>query len=197
MSEERLCAIFTANGIRNESRVKIEHINNMKLKKHEYVGDVLKERFDVMKGVFGEIYQCNITDVYLMVSKKLPILYVNIICEKPMRKILLFRVYLYFTIQSEIKTEKELLEKPLDGKFTMEISIESTKRELADDIPHYPGNEQMYGRLKTFVKTEEMIELIRSLVGDVEKKIREEYAKDFDYFKIPTKTISLKDYYTK
>ncbi|QKF93705.1 hypothetical protein QKU48_gp0247 [Fadolivirus algeromassiliense] len=196
-NEGRLCGIFTVNGVKYESKIKIRHTHNLTLKKHEYVGDTLVEKFDVIKGVYGEIYKCNITDLFLMMTKKLPLFYINVINERPLRKILLFRVYLYFTIESEVKSIKQLLENDLDGKFNLEIMIEKDTRSLNDTIQKYPGDEKMYDKLKNFALSEEMKTLTYALVDDIDKKLQKDYEKEFDYYKPPTKVISLKDYYTK
>lgn len=190
-------AIFTVNGIRNESKIKIQHLDNVTLKQNEYISDTLVEKFDIIKGVFGEIYKCNITDIYLMASKKLPLFYVNIINERPLRKILLFKVYLFFTIESAIKNVKQLIGNELEGKFNLEIMIENNTKELNDKILKYHGDDKMYTKLKTFATTEEMKSLTASLVDDVDRKLQKEYEKEFEYYKPPTKVISLKDYYEK
>lgn len=195
--QERVRGIFTLTGVKYQSKIKIHHIKNEVLKHNEYVGDTLVEQFNITKGVIGEIYKCNITDIYIMAYKKLPLFYVNVINERPMRKVLLFKVYLYFTIESEIKTSKQLLQNELDGKFSLEIMIEKSTKELNDKILKYPGDENMYTKLKTFATSEEMKPLIISLVDDVDKKLQQEYEKEFEYYKPPTKVLSLKDYYDK
>ena len=196
-NEERVCGIFTLSGVRNESQVKIKHISNSSLKKQEYIADTMVERFDIIESVYGEIYQCNITDTYLMISKKLPIMYVNIICEKPLRRILLYKVFLYFTIKTEVKSPEELLKNNLDGSFNLEISIEDSTRQLDDTILKYPGDEKIYTKLKNFARADEMKEIVNGLLDEINRKLEEEYIKEFEQYKIPTKIISLKDYYTK
>lgn len=191
---ERTCGIFTLHAIKYESKIKIKHIQNMKLKEHEKISDTLVKRFDISKGICGEIYCCNIIDKYLMISKKLPLLYLNIVHEKPLRTFLLFRVYLYFTIETNVKNINQFLNTPLDGKFSLEISIQGTKKELNDQIQKYPGDEKIYNKLSTFVLSNEMKELSLELVAEIDKKLEEEYEKEFENIKPPTNIISLKDY---
>lgn len=195
--EERLCGIFTLSGIRNENNVKIKHVTNMNLKTNEHIADTLIEKFDIMKNVRGEIYQCNITDSFLLSSKKLPMSYISVIYEKSLKNILLFRVYLCFTIQSEIKSSKQLLQNKIYGKFDLEIFIENNKKQLDDNITIYPGDEKMFAKFKNFATDEEMKQLAQGLIDDINDKLQKEYEKEFEYYTIPTKILSLKDYYTK
>lgn len=197
VQEERLCGIFTLHGVRNESQIKIKHIENVKLKGHEYVGDTLVKKFEIFKGVVGEIYTCNITDAFIMKTRKLPMMYISVIHDKPLRRILLFRVYLCFTILSEIKTSKELLHNKHNGKFSLEIEIDNTRKELNDQLDKYPGDEKLYNKLTDFTLAPEMKDLSKSLVADIDKKLQEEYEKEFAQYKPPTNVISLKNYKLK
>ena len=40
---EKLCGIFTLKGIKNQNKVRIKHVENILLKKNEYVSDTLKK----------------------------------------------------------------------------------------------------------------------------------------------------------
>ena len=192
--QETLCGIFNLNGVKNQSKIKITHTENVNLKPHEYVGDTPVESVEIMKNVKGEIYKCNITHFFLLSSKKLPMMYISVIYERPLRRILLFRVYLCFTIESEVKSIKDLLNNPLDGHFSLEISIDNQRKEIDDKIPFYPGEEKICKKLVNFSTVDEMKELILDLVDEVNEKFRKEYEKEMEYYKMPTTTISLKDY---
>jgi hypothetical protein len=192
--EKTLCGIFNLNGIRYQSRVKINHIENVNLGQHEYINDTLIKSFEIMKNVKGEIYLCNITHVFLTSSKKLPIMYVSITNERHMRKYLLFRVYLCFTIESDVKSVSDLITQPLDGKFSVEIAIDHTKKEMNDDISVYPGDENMYKKLTDFATADEMKTLITSLLEEIDERLRLEYEDEIKYYLPPKKIISLKKY---
>ncbi len=191
---EKLCGVFSLDGISGENRVMIKHLENIKLKDKETIQDTLVEKYQILPGIMGEIYICNITDTYLMVSKTLPMVYASIVFEKPMRRILLFRVYLCFTISTDIKNHNELLNSPLDGKFAMELFMDGKKIKLDDDIGVFTSNDVIYTKLKNFVASEEMKNMIHTMVSDINQKLEDEYRKDFEYFKLPTKIISLKNY---
>lgn len=192
--KERLTAIFTLNGIKKTNQIKIDHVNNMGLLQHQYVADTLLEQYDIFGDVYGELFQCNITDLYLMASKKLPMLYANVVYEKPLQKVLLYRIYLFFTIESEIKDIKQLLSKPITGKFSFELSINDQKKVIDNDVGNYIGHTRMQKRIMNFTKADDMKDLIKSLVEEVDEKLREQYKEELDLYKMPTNIISLKDY---
>jgi len=187
-------AIFTLHGIKNKNKIKIKHVDNIKLKKQEYIKDTFIKKFDLISQVYGEIYHCNITNNFLMISKKLPMYYINIILEKPFRKILLFRIYLFFTIETNIKSSKDLLENDIDGKFNLEISINNINKDLDNNIIKYPGDEELFNDLIIFTKNNEMIELTKNLANDIDIMLKNEYIKEFEYLKPPKNVISLKNY---
>ena len=108
--EERVRGIFTLTGVKYQSKIKIHHIKNEVLKHNEYVGDTLVEQFNITKGVIGEIYRCNITDIYIMAYKKLPLFYVNVINERPMRKVLLLVPLLAFLLGGCVKEETTIIQ---------------------------------------------------------------------------------------
>lgn len=194
MEGEKVCGIFNLHGVRYQNQVKINHRENITLKEHEYVSDTLVKEFDIMKHVKGAIYLCNITHIFLMSTKKLPMLYVSVIHERPMRNILLFRIYLCFTIESEIKNPKELLNTPLNGKFNFEIIMNTTRKEMNDKIDKYIGDERMFDKLTNFVNAPEMKEFIETLIEEIDIKLTNEYKEEFEYLKPPTNVISLKNY---
>ena len=192
--DEKLCGIFSLKGIKNKNQAKVKHIENLKLKKNEYISDTLIKKYDIMPNITGEIYKCNISHEYLMMTKKLPMISALVVLDKPLRRILLFRIYLFFIIESEVKSEKELINTPLNGKFVIEISLNDTKREIDNSIEKYLGDEIMYDKLTSFTQEDEMKELIGILVDDIDKKLEEQYKKEFEYLKPPTNIISLKNY---
>lgn len=194
LQEKEISGIFRLYGVKNENKVKINHIENVKLQKNEHIADTVVKKIDIMKDVFAEISLCNIVDSFLMLTKKLPVMYISVIHEKPLRKILLFRIYVFFTITVDVTSSTQLLNDQLDGKFNLEISLEDTKKQLDDQLDKYSGDEEMYEMLTTLVLAPEMQELCKVLVGEINERLAEEYEKEFEYFKPPTNVISLKNY---
>lgn len=192
--QKAISGIFVLSGIKDQNQVKINHVDNMNLQSTERVSDTLVKKINIFKDAVAEIYKCNITDSFLMLSKKLPMMYISVIHEKPLRRILLFRVYIFFTITADIKSSTQMLNTNIDGNFSLEISIENTRKQLDDQIDKYPGDDQMYEKLTAFVLAPEMQELCKSLINEINIKLVEEYEKEFEYYKVPTNIISLKNY---
>jgi hypothetical protein len=191
---EKLRGIFSVKCIRYGSRIKIRHLDNVKLKTHEHIGDTLVHDFKIMKGVDAGVYECNLTDLFLVTTKKLPVFYINVTYTDRLKEYLLYRVYLCFTITDDIKTEKYLLNNELNGEYSLEIAIDGKRKEINDTIEYYPGNKKIFKKLENFAKDESMIELTQSLVDEITLKLLEKSRKEFRNIKPPTNIISLKDY---
>jgi len=185
--------IFNLEGVKDKSQIIIRHIENLKLKEHEYVPDSLIEKYKITDQTFGEIYCCNITDTFLMRSKQLPMILMSVVIEKPMRRILLFRVYLCFTIESKITSAKQLLNSPIDGKFNLELFMDGNKRELDSKILKFVSNEQIYESMKKFVSSDPMRNLIQELTDEVNARLNETYADELDYFTTLPDTVTKLD----
>lgn len=192
--EENVCGIFNVQGIPNKSRIKIVHLDNLKLKGGEYIKDTILESYDISDSVIGEIYSCNITHTFLMESKKLPLNYVSVIYELPLRRILLFKIFLYFNITMEIRSAEQLLNSPLTGYFNLEIHIDDVKKDINSKLDKYPGDDEIKNKLKKFTLADETKSIIETLVMDAKRHIRSEFQDEFNDIEIPQKTISLEDY---
>lgn len=186
--------IFSVKCIRYNQRAKINHLENVQLKPQEFIPDTLVKDFKIMQHVTGGIYKCNITDIFLMSSKTLPVFYLNVTYERPLQKHVLYRVYFCFTITDDIKSAKQLLDGELNGKFTLEIAIDGKRKEIEDKIEDYPGDNKMYDRLEHFATEQSMLDLTQALVDDIILKKQEEAQKRFINTKPPSNVISLKDY---
>ncbi|MCJ7637303.1 MAG: hypothetical protein MUO21_07420, partial [Nitrososphaeraceae archaeon] len=125
--EEQLRGIFSLKCFKGGNQAKIEHLENVMLKKAEFIADTKVNEFKVIDGVIGEIYRCNITDTFLMSTKKLPVLYISVTHQKSVQKFLLYRVYIYFTITSDVKSVQDLLDEKVSGKYSTEITIDDKK----------------------------------------------------------------------
>ena len=192
--ESKKFGIYNIKGIKGKSKVKIIPVGMIDLSKDEYVADKLENHHDIIDKVVGEVYTCNITDNFLMSSKKLPIMYISIIMDRPMRRIFLLKMYLCFTITSEIKTSDDLINKSLEGYFSLEVIIDKERTEIKKEIKKYPGIKEMENDLINFIKTDEMKDLIQGLVDEENERLRIQYQKEYGSYKIPKATINLEDY---
>lgn len=183
--------IYTLSSVENKSAVRIKHLENIQLEEHHHVFDTCVDDFQITKNVVGRTYACNILDKYLMSSKTQPVLYTSVIYKRPLGLVLLYNIYLYFTIESDVTSSKDFLNNELKGKFNLYVVIEDQRKELDKQIDTYPGNDKMLKILRDFTTSDEMIELVNILVESENEKIRQKYADNFNNLTIPKATISL------
>lgn len=197
MEEETICGIYSLKPIRGKNAINIKYIDAISLKVNESVRDTLIKKYDIKQNVRGEIYACNILHEQLLKSKKQPILYNSIIYEvSSLRLTLLFKIYLYFTIDTDVKTIEQFLNDDLFGSFSYEIVIGDRGRVLEEEIAKFPGNSKTIESLVNLTTDEEMIELIDGLIEEENQRINKIYEEEFEYYckKEPKSTVSLKDY---
>jgi hypothetical protein len=186
--------VYNVRGTRNESKATIIPVGLIDLKPSEYIADTFVERFNIFDNVFGEIYLCNITDVYLMSTKKQPVIYLSVMIDKSIKRVYLLKLYLYFIISSEIKDSKDLINKELDGTFSMELIIDDKNIVLDKDINKYPGIKNISKMFVEFIKEEDMLLILKGLVADETEKLKKKFDDQYGNCTIPVPTISLLDF---
>ncbi|CAH6421244.1 Hypothetical protein KVN_LOCUS197 [uncultured virus] len=195
-NQEIVCGVYTLVAIENKSSVKIKHLETLKLNSTEKIKDTYLNNFEVEKYINGYMFKCNITNSYLMTTKRQPILYVSIFFEKSLRNFHLMDIFLFFTIEQEVHSQEEFLNKELKGKFSLECRIENKFVKLDEQINVYPGNEKILDQLTNFIKNSEMMEILNDLIKEGEEKISQKFINQYDY-SIPKNIISLKNYKLK
>ncbi len=124
---------------------------------------------------------------------KLPMMYSTVGLNGPMRRTEFYRLYLYFTITSNVTKSDELINNKLDGQFSLEVHMSNKTTEL-HQIPSFNGLKETVASIQQFIKSDDMIELSQSLVDLENARIRKQYSSDYESFEIPTVTVSLKNY---
>ncbi len=191
-----LCGVYTLQGVDNKNAVKIVFLDTVRLDEGQQIKDTFINFYQISKYISGHIWVCNITNHYLISSKKQPMMYVDIWLSKRMKKKLVFRMYLNFIIQEDIESKESFLTKPLKGKFQIEISMGSITKELDNNIKVYPGNKGIIDRLKELTLTEEMKALLLTMESQIDEEWAAEYKDEFEYLAtIPKNRITLKDMY--
>ena len=127
-------------------------------------------------------------------TKKLPVFYISIVLDKPMRRIYLLKLYLYFTITSNVTNSTDLINNELDGTYSMEVAIDNTHKELNNKIYKYNGLRRMISMFTTFLQSNDMISYIKELVETENNRIKQEFIKQYSNYTIPKVTVSLKNY---
>jgi hypothetical protein len=185
-------SVYTILPVKDKNAVKIKHVETVKLELHQRVFDTCIDKYDITKNTIGHVYVCNILDKWLMSSKTQPVLYASVLYNRPLGSILLYNIYLYFTVETDVKTREEFLNSKLHGKFSLHVVIDGHHRELDKKIDKFPGNKEMVQMLKDFTRSEEMRELVDTLVEAENEKIKQKYQDDFNNMTVPKPTISLK-----
>lgn len=194
-NRKKTCGVYTIKGVTGKSSVKISHMDTVTLDEDQKLSDTCLDTFRIKKFVEGEIFACNITNHYLMSTRKQPVMYINVRWNKYFTKPVLYKLYLYFTIESEVKSSEEFLTKPLSGKYSLEIKIGDKVKELDAKIGEFPGEEEVIHLLKNFTLTGEMVGVVNDIISEEEKRRHDMFAKDFEQYKeVPKPTVKLEDY---
>jgi len=192
-SGDILCTIFNIDGITNSSKVHIKQIASGYMQSNKKISDTQIKSYNISNNIFAQLFRCNITNSFLVTTKKLPVMYINVWWSQSIRKILLYRLFLYFTIKENIESSDQLLKNEIEGKFTMEVMIEGKTRAI-DEFETYLGNGKMENILINFTTSDDIKVLHNELITTERKKIADKYAREFeDYKTLPKATISLKD----
>ena len=192
-TEKKLCSLYKVSGIKGKSQCKLKFINTIELEEGQYTPDDKIKEVDIFTRVNAEFFECNVTNTFLTTTKKIPMRYMSVLLNKPLRRVLLFRVYIYFTITDDIVSAHQLKNEKLNGHYSMELYIDNQLTKL-EDLDIYTTDDEIYDRLIKFATSDETKDFIKTVVADVNKIFAEQYAEDLEYFKKPTKILSLKDY---
>jgi len=160
--------VYNVNGIHNENSQKaiIKGAGSIKLGNGEIVKDTLINRFNITNIVYGEINKCNIVDKYLLTNKKLPVLYVSVVYEKPLVRDVLFTIFLYFTITDNIKNENELINKEINGSFSVEMIMNKSNTIIDSDISKngYVNDDKVIENIREMIFSSEIKPIIENLI---------------------------------
>lgn len=202
MTESNLVGVYKINGIKNKNAVKIQQTDTVDLTSGAKLTDDSLQKYliDEHNSIYGEVFSCNITNKMLLASAKQPVLYIATYSLKPLKSMSLCNMILYFTIDDDIKSEKEFLSKPLNGTFTLELVRDGNSTILDNNIDIFPGQDEMVKTLVEYSKTKQLTEILCNLAIVEEDKIVSKYKTDFDYNEVPIPTvileeINIEDYY--
>lgn len=190
--------VYNLFGVNNEHKVVIKAAGMLELGQNDSVADAMIERFTVSPNVFAELYKCNIVDAYLISTKKLPLTYIAVAFEKPLVRSILFSLFLYFTIKTEVTSEKQLIGTELEGEFSIELVIDDNHKVLDTTFAEngYPGRAKTIENLKTMINSPELQPIIQSLIEKKNAERREKFLHMFpegNYAAPPTPAFKFDD----
>lgn len=191
----KYCNIYNVTSVPNKSSANIKYINTIDTSKEE-IRDTFIESFEILKKVHGELYACNITNYFLEKNKKLPVLYINVVYElSALRKVLIYRLYLFFTLSNtnEIKKYEDLLKNDINGKFSLEVMIDNKKTDVDAEIDSFIDIEHTKKMICNFTKEPGMIDICQERMKYIESQLIKILGPEMDQYKeLPKATIKRK-----
>jgi hypothetical protein len=177
---EEINAIFITKPVKNTSHAIIKCIG------HRKVGDKINDEplecnlattkkdpgetyvYNLSEKLYIRFYRSVYTDIYLMTHKTLPVIYCSLMYYDTFWGGLLMNICIEFIIESEIKTEKQLIDSKIEGKYVIVIRINDDTKENIKlktiDIDEYYTEKIMIDTIKTLTETSEMHEIIKDLL---------------------------------
>lgn len=188
---KRLIGIYKAEGIVNTSLIRVKHLDN--ITEDVPIRDTQIRAYNITPNVLGIIYACNLTNIFLAKYKELPMMYVNVFFNTHFKTFTLYQLYLTFSITSDIKSERELLNKRHEGKYTMYVVIDNKKVAIDVKINKFDGPDAIVDKFIEFTKKEEMMSLVDEFVNNIKAEMTNKYSETFEHFKIPDNIISIRN----
>lgn len=127
-----------------------------------------KHSYTLSDTVFVKFYKCNLMDSFIITTRTLPFLYASILYQNELTGGSLFKIYIDFRIESDVKSEKELINNTLNGKYSIRIKTDDNEKII--ELDKYDGNASMIETLKLLVQTDEMRDIISNLMEERRKE---------------------------
>lgn len=168
--DERKMLIFQAKAIKNTNRINIRNVGfafegkEFDDEKIDVVKDIMngdEKSIEIIENVQAKFFKANFTNNYLTTHKRLPVMYASVIYNRPLLMGVLFNMTLYFEISNDtnkIKSYEQLVTMNIDGKFTMEISMDE-KKELIP-VESFSGYSETVKNILTLLRTKDMVDII-------------------------------------
>jgi hypothetical protein len=117
----------------------------------------------ISKDIFALFYKSNLSDVFLITNKKLPVLYASIMYQRPFTTGFLFNIYVNFEITTDtqkIKDAHDLLNHTFEGRYYVEIEIDEKRNELIS-LEKFTSYDEIVKQLITVIKNPAMDGIIQ------------------------------------
>jgi hypothetical protein len=153
--------------------------------------------FDLSENLYLRFYRALYTDKYLMTNKIIPVIYCSVVYHDKFWGGLLMNICIEFKIESEIKTEKQLIDNKIDGKYFIVIRItdegvKADEKPKIIDIDEFLTEQMMIDTIKSLAETEEMQCVIKGLLEKRRLERVEKYG-SYDDIEISKPKYNFKD----
>ncbi|AYV83541.1 MAG: hypothetical protein Hyperionvirus8_25 [Hyperionvirus sp.] len=142
-----------------------------------------KYSYMITDTIFARFYHCNVTDIFLLTTKKLPVMYASIMYRTNLIGGLLFNLFIDFTVTTEVKNESNLVGNILEGKYSLRIKSDNDPERIIE-LDLYHGQSFMIDIMKSLLESEEMKSLIAKLMED-RRLARVDYLGSMDDVEVP------------
>ena len=147
-------------------------------------GDDSKYIHNISESFYIRFYRCNLKDSFMMTTKTLPVIYASILYKNELTCGLLFNIFIDFTIETETKSEKELINTTLEGKYKMRIKLSDNDTPKIVDLDMYDTDAYMIETMISIIETDKMKSIINKLM-EKRRESRMEYVGQQNDYEIP------------
>ena len=141
---------------------------------------------NINSNVYLRFFRPYYNEAYLLSNKVLPVIYASVMYYNKIWGGLLMNICIEFNITSNIKSEKDLINNRIDGKYMLAIRIadENVEAPSITDLDEYINDTAMIDTIISLAQTQHMTDIINQLL---EKKRIERIQKygSFDDIEIP------------
>jgi hypothetical protein len=183
-------AVFTIKPKKKTNYIKIKYVGTIENEK--IADDLVKCMFDnkdnefifpIMDNIVAQFYHCNISDIFLLQTKTLPVMYASVLYQNKFLTSLLFNIFISFTIKTNVKSDKELINSTLEGEYEFSIKLDDDDKDISvnidlPQIPRYPGTYEMIELFKKILLEEKT----KNLINIINEKRRQKRIEKFGSF---------------
>ena len=165
---ERKVLVYSLEGIDGRSRAKL--MNHGPVKTSD-ICDTKIKTFQITDDIMGDVLACNFPLDFLISTRKLPMLCVNIYYSTNLTKNELLSFFLNFIIDDneDAKTLKKLEKKKLRGTYQVEIQIDDHSEILDKRIKKFSSAKQVALMMESIAKTDEMKSMFENMVLELKQ----------------------------
>lgn len=189
---EKTMMVYSLEGIGGRSRAK--------LKKHGYlkdedICDTKIKTFKITDEILGDISACNFPLDFLVSTRKLPMLCVNIYHSTNLTRNELLSFFLNFIIDDneDAKSLKDLEKKKLRGTYQVELQIDSHSEVLDKKMKKFTSAKQVALMMESIAKTDEMKLMLEDMILEFEQTKADKLKKEIRQFKKPENYVNVED----
>lgn len=160
-------------------------------------GNINEYTHNISRELFVRFYRSVFTDTHLLNNKTLPVIYCSVFHSNKVIVELLMNIFIEFTIEEDIKSEKQLINNSIRGKYKITIMTQSKTESKGDDktktleIDEYLSNTKMIDTLKILVETDDMMNIIKDIIEEKRQEKIDKYG-GFDNAEITKPTYDFK-----